>query len=109
MLNKNQTLKKKVNNFIFEWHRFSIDYWWRKKYNIPFGSAQHRDMNFIDMLIEYQEEFLINKILSEDEDEEIENEELGLNDYDKKEIIKLSNEEIDEDYDDLDLEQFNKE
>lgn len=104
-------LKKEVNNFLFEWHKFTIDYWWRKKYHVSFGSIQHREMNFIDMLIEYQEEILINKVISEDEynEDEIENEVLGLKDENKKEVIKLSEEEITDDYENLNLEQFNKE
>jgi hypothetical protein len=63
------------------------------------------------MLIEYQEEILINKVISEDEynEDEIENEVLGLKDENKKEVIKLSEEEITDDYENLNLEQFNKE
>jgi len=110
-LNQKKTLKKEINNFLFEWHRFAIDYWWRKKYNIPFGSIQHREMNFIDMLIEYQEELSINKVISEENynEEDEEDEALGLNDVNKKEIIKLSEDEIEDDYENLDLKQFNKE
>lgn len=111
ILNKKKTLKKKVNNFIFDWHRFTIDFWWRKRYHVPFGSKQHREMNFIDMLIEYQEELLINKSLTEydADEEEIENEILGLTDNSEKKVVKLSESQIDEDFENLDLEQFNKE
>lgn len=108
ILSKKETLKEKVNNFIFDWHRFPIDFWWREKYKIPFGSIQHREMNFIDMLIEYQEELLLNKILNNFE-EENEDESLGLVDETEKKVVKLSSEEIDKDFEDLDLEQFNKE
>ena len=104
MLNQ-KNLKREVNNFLFDWHRFTIDYWWRKKYHISFGSTSHREMNFIDMLIEYQEELLINKIVSEEYDE-TEDEILGLNDENKKEIIKLSEKEIEDDYKNLILENF---
>jgi len=110
ILIKKTTLKKEVNNFIFDWHRFTIDFWWRKKYNVPFGSSKHREMNFLDMLIEYQEDFLISESFSEDEKEEdeIENENLGLIDENKDKIVKLTKEEIDSDYNNLDLTQFNK-
>lgn len=100
-------LKDKVERFVFNWHRFPIDYWWRKKYGIPFGSKQHREMNFIDMLIEYREDLIINKAIAENntEQDRYENEILGLTD-DGNEIIKLSDSEISEDYENLDLSQF---
>jgi hypothetical protein len=91
-------IESEIKKFIFRWHEFPLDYWWRKKYNIPFGSQQHREMNFIDMCIEYQEELLLKKSVNNDEDFEIDN--------DDTEVVKLSNEEIDEDYNSLDLSQF---
>lgn len=75
-----------MDHFILNWHKFFIDYWWRKKYNISFGSKKHRDMNFIDMLIEYKEDLLITKQIKAD--------------------VKIEDESDDEDYDNLDLEQF---
>ena len=47
--------QEEIDKFIFKWHDFPFDYWWRKKYKIPFGSQAHREMNFIDMYIEYRE------------------------------------------------------
>lgn len=99
-------LKEKVDRFIFDWHSFPIDFWWRKKYGVPFGSRQHREMNFIDMAIEFREELLMNRnfgSVDEDYDDEI----LGLKDFEKN-TVDISDEEVDEDYDDLDLEQFDK-
>lgn len=101
--------KLKINNFLFQWHDFPIDYWWRKKYKIPFGSKLHREMNFIDMLIEYQENLLIIKSAEGGgHDDEMENEELGLNDDTGKQTVSLTGKEIDEDYNSLDLEQFDE-
>ena len=54
-LREQPNVEKEIEHYIFNWHSFPIDYWWRKKYNVPFGSRQHREQNFIDMLIEYQE------------------------------------------------------
>lgn len=101
------TIKEDVKRFIFNWHEFPIDYWWRKRYNIPFGSQQHRSMNYIDMYIEYQEDLLLKERLKSIEDEQNEeiNEQLGIKD--NKEI-NLSQEEIDDDYENLDLSEFNK-
>ena len=50
-------------------------------------------MNFIDMLIEYQEELLINKSLTEydADEEEIENEILGLTDNSEKRLLNYLN------------------
>ena len=103
--------KKDIDNFVFDWHNFPLDYWWRKKYNVPFGSQQHRDMNFIDMLIEYREEIVINEFKKEyrQKQEEQDNRDLGLaEENSNKKVIHLSQEQIDDDYDNLDLSQFDK-
>ena len=102
-LKPKNNVKDEIKRFIFNWNEFPCDYWWRKRYNIPFGSTAHREMNFIDMYIEYQEELLLNDIMEqEDIEEDID---LGIN---GKEIVKLSKKEIDDDYDNLDLSNFDK-
>ena len=101
-LKPKNNIKDEIKRFIFNWHEFPFDYWWRKRYNIPFGSPTHREMNFIDMYIEYQEELLLNEIVSEEDNEDIV---LGNND---NEVVHLSKQEIDEDYDNLDLSNFDK-
>ena len=92
----NNKIKDEVVEFIFNWHEFPFDYWWRKRYNIPFGSSAHREMNFIDMYIEYQEFLLLNKPESVEED--------YFNTDD--DIVKMSEEEINDDYENLDLTKF---
>lgn len=107
---KENDARKEIDKFIFQWHDFSFDYWWRKKYKIPFGSQAHREMNFIDMYIEYREEFLLKKAI-DDYDKSVsdaEDEALGLNDGSKKKVVKMTKQEIDEDFDNLDLSQFDK-
>lgn len=108
-LKTKSSIKDDVNRFIFNWHEFPFDYWWRKKYNIPFGSQAHREMNFIDMYIEHQEELLLKEVSINysEEHEEIEDMELGIHN-DKREVVKLSKEEIDDDYENLDLSKFDK-
>lgn len=50
---------KDVRSFVISWSsRFPVDRWWRKKYNIAFNSPSHRESNFIDQIIEYQEDKL---------------------------------------------------
>ena len=110
-LKERRTTKQKVNAFLFAWHRFAIDYWWRKKYGVAFGSPQHREMNFIDMYIEYQEEILLNKeiLRGELEDETELDKELGIEtDESNRRTVDVSPQEIDEDYDKLDLSEFDK-
>lgn len=107
-LKRELKLEKRVDNFLSSWHQFPIDYWWRKRYHVSFGSPQHREMNFIDMYIEFQEEVAINRAINHtDYDDEAENEALGLVDANKK-VVKVTGKEIDEDFEKLDLSQFDK-
>lgn len=91
---KQNELRLAVNRFLDGWHsRFVLDYWWRKKYKVPFGSEQHRQMSFIDMYIEYIEDVKIRKY-----QERLENEKSGIGD--------MTQEEIDDDYENLNLANF---
>jgi hypothetical protein len=93
MMMKNK-LRNEIHNFIINWNeKFPIDYWWRKKYNIPFGSIKHRNATFIDMFIDYEEDKLMNNLFN--------------NTKDIKNESELSNEEIDNLFDNLDISQFN--
>lgn len=98
---KQNDLNEDIKRFVFTWNQFFIDYWWRKKYNIPFGSKQHREMSFIDMAIEYKEALEMTKALKQAEIDEVS---VG-NEYNG---VRLTQEEIDEDYENLDLAQFDK-
>lgn len=106
---KTPKIKQDVERFVFEWHDFPIDYWWRQKYAIPFGSQKHREMNFIDMLIEYQEDIVVKKMKQriEDEENDKENKIIGIDNDDKK-VVNVSKKDIDNDYENLDLSQFDK-
>lgn len=95
MILKKQNLSKDIDNFVFNWGLFPLDYWWRKKYNVPFGSKQHREMSFIDMAIEWKEENIIENVTNPKKDDDY----IGT--------VKLTAKEIDEDYENLDLSQFN--
>lgn len=102
-----RTIKDDVIHFIFRWHEFPLDYWWRKRYNIPFGSRQHREMNFIDIYVEYQEGLLLKQTQDEYEQEQsdLEDEAMGLPSA-NKEIVKPTAQEIDDDYENLELSEF---
>lgn len=99
-LKQRNSLKKDINLDINFWHQFPFEWWWRKKYNIPFGSAQHRAMCLIDIYWEYLEELRVTK-LSTQQNEEME---FGYGD----DVVKMSQTDIDNDYEDLDLSQFDK-
>ena len=48
-----------IRNYIVDWNiRFPIDRWWRKKYNQSLNSIRHRESNFLDQLIEWEEDQL---------------------------------------------------
>lgn len=105
---RKNNLKGQVHAFIVNWNKaWPIDYWWRKKYNIPFGSEEHRKANFIQMYYEYYEEKLLKKIYSnnsgEDKDDDVESSSL----YKTKQGKKLTKQEIDRDFDNIDLSRYN--
>ena len=60
---------KDLDAFIIRWNNsFPYDYWWRKKYGIPFNSDDHRSMSPIDMYIDHREEKLLKKNYDESTD-----------------------------------------
>ena len=95
LLNNDNSFRQEVDNFITQWHsNFIIDLWWRKKHNVAFGSEAHRSMNFIDMYIEYREDEKIRRLREQ---------EYQIDDVSG---VKVSQKEIDEDYENLDLKEF---
>ena len=90
---------EQIDHFIMKWDSFVVDYWWRKRYNIPFGSKQHREMSFIDMAIEYREQLIF--VNSQKDEEEVKTPDENEN------IVHMTDKEIDEDYENLDLSNFN--
>jgi len=54
--------KNEVQGFVEEWLvEYPIDYWWRKKFNVPFGSREHFEQTFINMVVQFEEEKLFKK------------------------------------------------
>ena len=102
-MDKAQETQNSVDRFLFNWHDFPFDYWWRKKYHIPFGSSAHREMSFIDMYIEWREDMIVNRSLEQAEQQE--EEELGMSSASTN-VVKMSQQEIEDDYENLDLEKF---
>ena len=104
---KNQkvnALRTEVSNFLTRWHNdFILDYWWRKKHDVAFGSAAHREMNFIDMFIEYQEEVIIKRAQLKEQRKE---EEDWLGKERLENMVQMSQQEIDDDYENIDIENY---
>jgi hypothetical protein len=117
VISRQEAINLSVPLFIVEWNnKYPYDRWWRSKYNIPFGSNQHKETNFISMKIEYQEDLLFQKIKKEIEDNSEES--LSEKEVDRmigssseatingKKIVKMSNKEVDNEFDDLNLDDF---
>lgn len=88
-------LSKKIREEVIAWNnKFPVDLWWRKKHKIPFGSKKHKQMNFLDMLFEFEEEKILN-----------ENANKGKNN--NNEISEVPPEKLEQDFEDLDIDDFN--
>jgi len=70
---------KKLKSDIIHWNnRFPLDRRWRKKYNIPYLSEEHRKSTFFSQLFEYLEDIIFERhfrALENVEELEVENEE----------------------------------
>lgn len=61
-------MSSSLANNVIKWNiTFPLDRWWRKKYNVPFGSRQHLEMSPIDILFEFCEEQYIQRIYEQGE------------------------------------------
>ena len=88
------TLNDVIDRGVERWlSQFPIDLWWRRKYRIAYGSPRHRAMSFFDQV-------LLKRIAQEQSEREM----MG-DDYDSR-VVKLSQEEIDEDYENINLDDF---
>lgn len=63
----NQSQKKnslnEIRKFIIKWNNnYPFDYIWRKKFGVAFGSTDHRQMSFFDMIFELEEEKMMNNL-----------------------------------------------
>lgn len=87
-------LKKTLESEIILWNnKFPLDYWWRQKYGISFGSKAHREMSFLDIYRDFLEDQMFKKQSEKAEDK------AGVG-------KKMSQSEIDEDFDNIDLSKY---
>lgn len=57
-----------LQSFIRWWNvTYPIDRWWREKHKVPFNSARHRSITFIDMKLEYEEDVMYRELSKEQE------------------------------------------
>ncbi len=100
------SLKGDIENYLIDWNnKYPIDFWWRKKYNIPFGSKLHKEANFIDMYADFVEEQMMCKFLKSDKDKKEEDEVDFIKNNSK--VIKMNQDEIDSEFDSINLDDFN--
>ncbi len=60
-----------IEEIVAKWNaRWRYDFWWRTKYNIPFGSAEHRAANQIDIYFEYVEGRMLQSTMDKIKDDE---------------------------------------
>lgn len=85
--------------------QFPIDYFWRKKYNIPFGSQEHKAANFILMALDLKEDKMFKEYL--EKKERIESGEDEIFKTQNKNVVKMTQSDIDDEFDNLDINQFN--
>lgn len=95
---------KTLETLILNWNsRFPFDRQWRKKYNVPFGSQQHLDTDFINMKFDLAEDAVFERFKKEFlEDSKREKGELF-----KASHLDENGEVTDEAFDALDLNEIN--
>jgi len=96
MNNLNKKNKTIIRKNIIDWNnKYPIDFLWRKKYGVAFGSPEHRQMSFLDMKFDIEEEIFMRNL---------------ANNSDKKQDEKSSMNKIEEDklFDDLDIDNLDK-
>ena len=95
-----------ISDFIKKWNnQYPLDRWWRKRYGVAFGSPEHLQTSFINQIIEYKEDDYFEKLKAEKADREL----AELNGQSLKsgnKEIKMTEKEVDEEFDNLDLSKF---
>lgn len=95
-----------LREFIQNWNLlYPIDKWWRDKHKVPFGSRKHREQNMIDMRFEYEEDLMFLEIERDQLHKRIESQSYtpGTGNWIKKRKIKVSKDQIEHDFDRLDI------
>lgn len=103
-------LSSELRKFIVNWdNNFPIDFLWRQKHGIRFGSEEHKKADFITMVIEFEEAKFVSEMIKAKQDriEEAENGAIPGLERLKHREQKMSKKEVDDEYDSIDLNQYN--
>lgn len=98
-----------LDQAIIHWdNQYPLDRWWRLKYKVPFGSAQHKEASHFNMFLEFREEELVREHRERAENADLKDTMnlLGQTTSESKEVVKMSQKEIDREFADLDITQF---
>ncbi len=86
---------------IIDWdNKHPIDFLWRRKYNVLFGSEEHLRMDFVTMLYQLIENYEVQKAQQTDVDKDEFFMEEGY--------VKMSQDEVDDEFDKIDLDEENE-
>lgn len=97
--------KQEIRNSIVKWNnQYPLDYYWRKKYNIPFGSEEHKNITFLEQTIDYEEDVMIKEYEKSLKKDDQVSDSMPL--VEGKRIVTMSQTEIDDEFDNLDLSKF---
>lgn len=97
--------KQEIRNSIVKWNnQYPLDYYWRKKYNIPFGSEEHKNITFLEQAIDYEEDVMIKEYEKSLKKDDQVSDSMPL--VEGKRIVTMSQTEIDDEFDNLDLSKF---
>jgi len=104
-----QPPNKPLRQYLNEWNtKYPVDLIWRAKNNVQFGSIEHKSMDFLSMLFNLMQEHDIAEYKKE---QEIQNDEFGEYSQvykDQNKVVKMSKQEIDDVWDELDLDKLNE-
>src|ERR1044072_1196150 len=92
-----------LRNWVDFWNvKYPIDLIWRLHNNVQFGSTEHKSMDFLSMLFSLMQDHDIAeyKKSKESKDDEYSDELSEV--YKTKDIVKMSKEEVDNEFENLD-------
>lgn len=93
--------------FIIRWNNENpLDKQYREKYNIPFNSRQHRELNQFDIFLEYVEDKLFDQSFEQHEENEKKKKQYAKGIW--IEDVKLTQEEEDDLFDRIDISAINE-
>lgn len=101
---KKNDIGLQLRSFVEEWNlKYPIDKWWRDKYNVPFGSAAHKAQSMLDMRLDFEEELMFLQQKRRISTEQSSSYQFGSGSWLKKQIVKPTQQQLDKDFDRIDV------